>query len=104
MNEDWCFEPAGAAVNLDAEALPTATLAGNIGIAEAKGLIKALLYEIDLGSVDQGEAGFIDHELHAAILKDLVFVINLIRIIHDIGKSVTAGLLDTDPETDATAT
>ena len=61
---------------LDAEALPTATFAGNIGIAEAKCFIEAFFDKIDLSSIDQGQAGLIHNNRHTAIFENPIFVIS----------------------------
>lgn len=87
----------------DAKALAAATFTGNIGIAEAKCLIEPLFDKINLGSVDESQALLINHDRNAAIFEDPVFLIHAVRIVHDVGKTIAAGLFDADSEPDAAA-
>jgi hypothetical protein len=85
----------------DTETLSTAAFAGHVRIAEAKCLIETFFHEIDLGTIDELETGLVDHDLDAAFLEYDIASLDFVGIVDDIGKSVTAGLLDADPQADS---
>src|ERR1700681_1706668 len=70
-------------------------------VLELEGLIQALLDEINQSAVDQRQTQGIDHHFHAARFENRIFRMNFVRIIHDIGESRAAGLLDSDTQSDA---
>ena len=55
---------------LDAETFSTATFAGYIGVAEAKGLVEPFLDEVNLGAINERKAVFVHHNFDAVILED----------------------------------
>jgi hypothetical protein len=52
----------------DREALAAAARSRDIGIAEREGGIETLLFEVDLGAVDQRQAVGIDHDANAVVV------------------------------------
>lgn len=93
----------GTWAGLDAEAFSTAAFAGHIGVAKAKCLIEPFLDEVDLGPIDKSEAVLVHHDLDAMVLEDNVDIVYLISIVDDVGEAVTAGLLDAQTQSNATA-
>ncbi len=85
----------------DAEALPTATFACHIGIAEAKCLVQALLDEIHLRTIDELERLLIDDDLNAVIFEHDIGFVDVVSIIDDVGVARAACFLDTDAQPDA---
>src|ERR1700676_2412525 len=85
----------------DVKTLPAAAFALVFRVLELEGLIQALLDEINQSAVDQRQTQGIDHDFHAARFENRVFRMNFVRIIHDIGESRAAGLLDSDTQSDA---
>jgi len=80
-----------------------AALPLHVGVAEAEGLVQALLHEVDFGAVDVAEAGAIDDDLDALILEHDVVGGDLVGIVHDVGKTRAAGLLDRQAQAHAVA-
>ncbi len=87
----------------NAEAFSTATFAGDVWITETKCLVEPFLDKVDLGAVDEREAVRIYNDLDAAVFENDVNIINLICIVDNVGKAVTAGFLDADTQAYAAA-
>src|ERR1700722_5323645 len=85
----------------DVKTLAAAAFALGFRVLELEGLIQALLDEINQSAVDQRQTQGIDHDFHAARFENRIFRMNLLVIIHDIGESRAAGLLDSDTQSDA---
>src|ERR1700722_2911526 len=82
------------------EAFAAAALALGLGILELERLVQTLLHEVHQRTVDQREAGPVDHHLDSARLEYRVFRANFVGIIHYVRKSGTSGLLDADTQAD----
>src|SRR5216684_4435680 len=93
------FDPA----KLDVEALAAAAFALGLGVLELESLVQTLLDEVHQGSIDQRQAGPVDHYFDAAHFEYRVFRVNFVCIIHHVRKSGTPGLLDADTQPDARA-
>src|SRR6202162_4365726 len=87
----------------DVEALAAAAFALGLGVLELERLIQTLLDEVHQRSIDQRQAGPVDHHLYAARFEHRVLRANFVGIIHHVRKSGTPGLLDADPQADARA-
>src|SRR6202140_3299290 len=84
----------------DVKTLAAAAFALGFRVLELEGLIQALLDEINQSAVDQRQTQGIDHDFHAARFENRIFRMNFVGIIHDIGESRAAGLLDSDTQSD----
>src|SRR6267142_2082034 len=88
---------------LDVEALAAAAFTLGLGVLELERLVQTLLHEIHQRSIDQRQAGPVDHHLDSARLEHRVLRADFVGIIHHVRKSGTSGFLDADPQADARA-
>src|ERR1700722_4550541 len=94
---------ARSARRSNVEAFAAAAFALGLGILELERLVQTLLHEVHQRSIDQRQAGPVDHHLDSACLEYRIFRANFVGIIHHVRKSGTSGLLDADTQADARA-
>jgi len=103
---DIAARPAFAGLRMspsDAKAFPAATFSGYVGISKAKCFIEAFLYEVDLGAVDELQAFAVNNHLDSACVENDIVVVQLVRIIDNVGKPVATGRSDANSQSNAAA-
>lgn len=71
----------------DAEALPAPALVLDVGVSELKALTESVAGKIDFRPVHQGKALGIDDNLYTIAIVDVVFAVDGIGKVDDIGKT-----------------
>src|SRR5690606_20901399 len=98
------LKPRDPGVQSDAEAFAAAAFALDVRIAEAEGLVQALLDEIDLGAVDQLEVLGGHEYLHVPVLEDDVVAADIVCIVNDISPARASCALHAQANARAPAT
>src|ERR1700689_1366498 len=83
----------------NAEAFPAPAFALGFRVLELEGLVEPLFDEVDHRPVDQRQTGGIYHDFDTVGLEDLIARMNLVGVVHHIGKARAARLLDAETKT-----
>src|SRR5580658_208549 len=97
------FDAPIAGGSLDGKALPATAFALHVRVAEAEGLVKALLHEVNDGAIEQADAGGVHEHLHSTVLKHSIPRLRPVGVIDHIRETGTACLAHTESQTHALA-
>src|SRR6188472_874061 len=102
VRKSWGVE-ATPSMQSHVEGLPAATLALDVGVMEAEGLVEALFDEVDRGAPDERQALWVHEHLHAPVFEHQVAGGRVVGVVHHVGKPRAAGLAHAEPQAQALA-